>query len=233
MAKLWVKTLNISFNASGAAAAARQGNVVMVVDVIDMSTTAEAALEAGVLDVLGACPDQHNVPVTVNPEKIGYFAGKKAIKSETGVVIAAEPRYINNDDSDVDGINKVVKGIERAGAKIEKVVSNIGREIVNLVDLENKVLVIVSPSGGAAFDAAYNYGAPEVITGTVARTNKMKGSKPAKIAADRAIESALKCRSGITIVSSSSNSMEDVQAAQVIGQEIIKRGFLDMPLDEE
>lgn len=230
MVKLWVKTLGTTYNASGAAAAARQGNIVMIVDVIDMSTTAEAAIEAGAIKVLGACPDQHNVPVTVNPEKIGYYGGKKAIKHNTGVIIAAEPRLINEEEKRLSDIQQVLKGIERAGAELKTIVPNIGREVVDLADFEHKVVIIVSPSGGAAFDSAYNYGAPEVITGTVARTNNMKGSSSAALAADRAIEKALKLKRGITIVAASSNSMEDVHATQHICQEILTRGFLQMEM---
>lgn len=233
MAKLWVKTLNITFDASGAAAAARQGNVVMIVDPIDMSTTAEAALENGALDVLGASPDQHKVPVSVNPEKIGYIAGKKALKNDTGVIIAAEPRLIDKQKDRIDGIQQTLKGVERSGARVLEVIPNIGKDIVELTDFTEKVLVVVSPSGGTAFDAAYNYGAPEVITGTVARTNNRKGHQLLEIAAERAIESSLKFKSGITVVASSSNSMEDVLAAQQIVQEILRRGFLQFETNDE
>ncbi len=229
MVKLWVKTLNISFNTSGAAAAARQGNVVMIVDVIDMSTTAEAALEAGALTVLGASPDHHIVPVTVNPEKIGYFAGKKAVKYNSGVIVAAEPRLLGQDDQErINQIQKVVKGIERAGGELLKVIPNIGREVVELVDFKERILIVVSPAGGAAFDAAYNYGASEVITGTVARTNNLKGQMTARVAAERAIERAVKHKRGISVVAASSNSMEDIQAAHFISQEILNRGFLEL-----
>lgn len=118
MVKLWLKTLSTTYNASGAAAAARQGDVVMIVDVIDMSTTAEAALEAGAISVLGASPDHQLVPVTVNPEKIGYYAGKKAIKHDTGVIIAAEPRLINDEDERLSEIQQVLRGVDRAGAEV-------------------------------------------------------------------------------------------------------------------
>ncbi|MFW5991810.1 MAG: hypothetical protein ACOCQN_01300, partial [Halanaerobiaceae bacterium] len=93
-------------------------------------------------------------------------------------------------------------------------------------------LIIVSPSGGTAFDAAYNYGAPVVITGTVARTNQHKGSQIARIAALRAIEEANKLKRGITVVAASSNSMEDVQGAQYICQLIMDNGFLDLDNDD-
>src|SRR5690554_1331299 len=145
MVKLWVKTLNTTYNASGAAAAARQGDVIVIVDVIDMSTTAEAALEAGALAVLGASPDNYSVPVTVNPEKIGYYGGKKALKGNTGVVIAAEPRLIEKEELRLNEIQQVVKGVERAGAEIHEIVPNIGREVVQLADFKDKILIIVSP----------------------------------------------------------------------------------------
>lgn len=228
MVKLWVKTLSTSYNASGAAAAARQGNVVMIVDVIDMSTTAEAAIEAGACKVLGASPDHHNVPVTVNSEKIGYYGGKKAVKHNSSVIIAAEPRLIDKDNDRLNEIQQVIKGIERAGARLETIVPNIGREVADLTSFEDRVVIIVSPSGGTAYDAAYNYGAPVVITGTVARTNKNKGSQTARIAATRAIKEANKLKRGITVVAASSNSMEDVQGAQYICQLIMNNGFLNI-----
>ena len=90
------------------------------------------------------------------------------------------------------------------------------------------MLIIVSPSGGTAFDAAYNYGAPEVITGTVARINQKTGNKAAEDAARRAIETANRLKCGISVVAASSNSMEDIQAAQYICQLIINQGFLEM-----
>ena len=227
MAKLWVKTLNVTSNPSGAAAAARQGNVVMIVDVIDMSTTAETALEQGVLEVFAASPDTNNTPVSLNPEKIGYFAGKKAVKHDTDIIIAAEPRLMSEEDkNNLDGIHMVEKGIDRTGAKIHDIVPNLGKEIRKLTSFEDKLMVIVSPSGGSCFDAAYNYGAPEVVTGTIARTGNMKGEEPAIKAAKRAIESAAKHRCGISIVAASSNSMEDVLAAEYISKEVLNRGFL-------
>ena len=235
MAKLLVKTLNISANPSGAAAAARQGNVVMIVDLIDMSTTAESALEAGAIEVMGASPDQNNneVPVSVNPEKIGYIAGKKALKNKTGVIVAAEPRLITGEEEEsrLDSIQYVLKGIERSGAVMEKIVANLGKDVCKMADFENKILVVVSAAGGTAYDAAYNYGAAEVITGTIARTNKMSGNKPAKLAAERAVKAAKRHKSGITIVASSSNSMEDMLAAEYICKEILNTGFLKLNPD--
>ena len=230
MAKLWAETLNITSNPSGAAAAARSGNVVMIVDLIDMSTTAESALEAGALDVLGASPDQNNeVPVTVNPEKIGDIAGKKAVKHDSEVIVAAEPRLLTDDDkSRLDSIQYVLKGIDKAGGVLGKVVSNLGKDVCKQADFSEKILIVVSAAGGTAYDAAFNYGAPEVITGTIARTNKMAGEEPAETAASRAVAIAEKHKCGISIVASSSNSLEDVLAAELIGRKILEHGFLDI-----
>ncbi|MFW6269460.1 MAG: hypothetical protein ACOC4G_05200, partial [Bacillota bacterium] len=94
MAGLWDKTLNIGSNASGAAAAGREKRVVMIVDIIDMSTTAEAVKEAGAVEIYGASPALHQAPVQLNPEKIGYIAGKKAVKLRTGIIAVAEPRIM-------------------------------------------------------------------------------------------------------------------------------------------
>ena len=71
------RELIISFNATGAVRAARLGFVPVIVDVVDMSTSLEAALQQGAAFILGASPDKTRAPVQVNPYKIGLFAGKK------------------------------------------------------------------------------------------------------------------------------------------------------------
>ena len=72
------KEVITTFNASGALRAAKLDFVVVIVDVIDMSTSAEAAIEKGAISVLGASPDISKVPVYVNPYKIGLAAGSRA-----------------------------------------------------------------------------------------------------------------------------------------------------------
>ncbi|MBM7622813.1 hypothetical protein [Sporohalobacter salinus] len=223
----WVPTLNITSNVSGAVKAAREGDIVVIVDVIDMSTTVETALDAGAIDVFGASPDCVSTPVKVNPEKIGYFAGKKALKNDTELVIATEPRLASKKERR-DNIQLALTGIKRSGAEIETIISNLGAEIVKLVDFEGKVVLVITDTGGVAYDAAYNHGAPKVITGTVARTFKKSGVKPAKESAQRAIRAAQKFKTGITLVAASSNSYEDVLAAEHIGKLIIEEGFLEI-----
>ncbi|MFW5999256.1 MAG: hypothetical protein ACOCQC_01195 [Halanaerobiaceae bacterium] len=228
MAKLWAKTLCTCANASGAAVAAREGRVVMIVDVVDMSTTAEAALEAGVRLVLGASPDHAEPPVDVNPKKIGYLAGCKASEYRCEIVVAGEPRLPTAEGAERrrQSMGKVLEGIDRAGAGVEKIVPNLGREVADLVDFKDKILLIVSSSGGTAFDAAFNSGAPAVVTGTVARTAGMSGNKPARAAAARVIRIAAEHRCGIALVAASSNSLEDLLAVDYIEKMIIDFGFL-------
>ncbi len=228
MEKSWVNTLSIGYNSSGAAQAASLGNVIVIVDVIDMSTTAEAAMEAGAIRVMGASPADISVPVKVNPEKIGYIAGRQSLKAREGVIVAAEPRLMTDNCHKLrlNRIKQVEKGIKKAGADLFKIIPNLGKEVADLADFNKRVVVIVSPAGGAAYDAAYNAGARQVITGTVARTRNIYGEKPMTIAAKRAIYFAQKHKTGITIVAASSNSMEDILAAESISKEIIKYGFL-------
>ncbi|MCK8828498.1 hypothetical protein MWH25_12255 [Natroniella acetigena] len=220
-------TLNVTFNASGAARAARKGDVVMIVDLIDMSTTAEAALDAGALDVFGASPDHVNVPVVINPEKIGYFAGKKALKYDTEIIIVTEPRQATEEERRKN-IQLALTGVKRSGAQVDNILANIGCEVTTLAEFKDKIVLLITECGGVAFDTAYNHGAPRVITGTVARTMDKKGIKPAKDSAKRAIKLAKKYNTGITLVAASSNSYEDVLAAEHIAKLIIEAGFLQV-----
>ncbi|MGM0502319.1 MAG: hypothetical protein ACQERJ_07285 [Bacillota bacterium] len=222
-----IKTVNITYNASGAVKAAKQGDVIVIVDIIDMSTTAEAVLDGGALTVLGASPDDVLAPVTVNPEKMGYWAGKKALKKKTEVIIIAEPRF-RGYKKRTEKIQFILAGIHRAGAKIAGILPNIGAQITNFSKFENKVVIIASHTGGVAFDAAYNHGAVKVVTGTIVRTNYKHGVDPLYDSATRAIKAANKYNTGITVVASSANSYEDVLAAERIAQRIVEIGFLNL-----
>ena len=219
--------MHITYNASGAVQAALRKDITVIVDVIDMSTTAEAVLEDGALAVLGASPDNIKVPVRVDPIKIGYEAGSIAVKNNTKVIIIAEPRYCNPQKR-LNRIQSVKKGLEETGAQLSTVLPNIGAQINQFSDFNDKVVVIVSNSGGIAFDAAYNQGAAKVITGTITRTNAKKGVEPIYSAAKRAIKLANKHTTNITLVAASSNSYEDVLAVDKIAKTIIELGFLKL-----
>lgn len=217
----------VTVNASGAAEAAERGYLVLVVDVIDMSTTLESVLDAGALAVYGASPDSSRAPVKLNPEKIGRMAGKLATANNTSVIIISEPRVGTDEDRKARAI-RTIKGVEATGAEISAILPNIGAETAKLTDFTGKVVVAVTDTGGVAYDAALTAGAVKVITGTVARTLKKRGTVPARSAAIRAIEEARKWNTGIAVVAASANSLEDILAAEYIARIIIEEGFTNL-----
>lgn len=210
----------LATDASGAAEAARSGRVVVIVDVIDFSTTMEAALDAGALAVLGAAPDAATPPVAVNPGLVGKMAGETAINNNTDVVLVAEPR-VGDDEARLAGAGKALAGLKITGARIGAVLPNLGAETPRLADLSGRVVLGATGTGGVAFDAAVAAGAPLVLTGTIARTLKKKGLAPAKEAAQRAVEAARRYQTGIAVVAATGNSLEDVLAAEYIFKQII------------
>ncbi|HOB21386.1 MAG TPA: hypothetical protein PKI30_00880 [Bacillota bacterium] len=84
--------LTLTTDASGAREAALRGQLVVVVDVIDMSTTCEAAYQNGAAAVFGASPDKTSSPVPQNPEQLAAWAAEEAKRLGTSLVVAAEPR---------------------------------------------------------------------------------------------------------------------------------------------
>lgn len=226
-----MRTLNLTFNASGAAEGGRRGDVVVIVDLIDMSTSAEVALEGGAAAIYGASPTGCKVLANLNPDRLGYMAGKTALKYKTQLIVVAEPRY-GTEEERKKRAEAAMLGVARSGAEVELILPNIGTELYKLADFNNKVVLFVSDTGGVAFDAAYNNGAPAVLTATVTRTKDKKGTAPGMAGVERAIEQALKFNCGITVVAASANSMEDILAAQMITNLIVNKGFLNMDNSE-
>lgn len=220
-----MKLVTLTANASGAVQAARQGLVVMVVDVIDMSTTLEAALDAGALAVLGSSPDAANPPVPLNPVAIGQRAAQLALAAGTSVVLVTEPR-VGSDAERAANASRLLQGVRQGGAEVTAIIPNLGAETPKICDLSGRVVVAATNTGGVAYDAAYTAGAPAVITGTVARTLKKRGTQPAQAAARRAIEAAQQHKTGICVVAASANSLEDILAAEYIMKTIIETGYL-------
>lgn len=222
-----MRSIAITANASGAVAAAKRGDVVVIVDLIDMSTVAQAFLDMGAKEIFGASPDYAKAPVHLDPVYVGYLCGKKALELETNIIIVTEPRWGTYEERR-ENAAKAISGIEKSGAKIVKILPNIGAEIGKEYSDEGQVVLLVTDTGGVAFDAALNAGAKAVITGTIARTIKLKGEEPARISADRAIEVSKENNAGITLVAASSNSLEDLLGAQYIANLIINKGFLKL-----
>ncbi|HWP95883.1 MAG TPA: hypothetical protein VN426_03465 [Syntrophomonadaceae bacterium] len=208
------KKIIVCSDASGASQAARAGFLVMIVDVIDMSTTLESALDAGALAVMGCSPDATRAPVTVDPEAIGREACRLAREKETSIILISEPR-VGTDEERLARCRKLLRSIEAEKGRVEAVLPNIGAETPKLADFQGRVVVAVTDSGGVAFDAAFHI-TPRVVTGTVARTLKQKGVEPAMSAVRRAMTRLEKEQPGIAVVAASRNSLEDVLAAQYI-----------------
>ena len=211
----------LTSNASGAQQAAREGMLVMIVDIIDMSTSLESAIDAGALAVFGASPDLTRAPVETDPEKIGQEAGRLAREYNTNIILIAEPRA-GNDKERLDRCRKVIRGIEKEQAVIEKILPNLGAEIYKLADFEQRVAVAVSDTGGVAYDAAFLF-TRQVFTGTIARSMSKKGMEPAWAAVERIRQNYIESDAGIAIVAASSNSQEDILAAKFIHDLLITK----------
>jgi hypothetical protein len=218
------RTLEVTFNASGAAEAGARGRVVCVVDVVDSSTSAEAALAAGAVAVLGAAPADADPPVTVRPDAVGLRAVALAGEHDTSELVVAEPR-VGSQEERQQRAAAVLNGIQ--GAAIDwELVPNQGAELPRLVSCQGKVVVIVSATGGAAFDAAVAAGAPAVCFATTARVEGMTGREVIEVGVTRALDLCALESAHLTIVAASANSLDDVLAAQELGRRVIERGYL-------
>ncbi len=215
-----LKRIIVSSDASGAQEAARAGMLVMIVDVIDMSTTLESALDAGAYAVLGASPDFTRAPVKVLPEEIGKHAVRLSKASGNGIILVAEPR-VGSEEERIARCQKIIKGIEKEKGFIEAILPNIGAETPKLANMNQRVVVAVSDTGGVAYDAAFVEN-QRVITGTIARTFSQKGMQPAMTAVRRVWETIEDGDKGVAIIAASSNSMEDVLAAQFIANLLLQ-----------
>lgn len=205
----------LTSDAGGAAWAAASGLVVVVVDVIDFSTSMEAALDEGAAAVFGAAPDSAMPPAKTDPFRIGAMAGREALALGAGVVVLAEPRA-GGEGQRRGGITRALAGIESTGAKVEAVIPNLGAETPGLAEMKGRVVLGATGSGGVAFDAAVCAGAPGVLTGTVARTPIKNGFASARDSAGRAAGAAERLGAGVAVVAASGRSLEDILAADYI-----------------
>lgn len=215
-------TLEVTFDATGAAEAGRRGRVVCVVDVVDASTSAEAALATGATAVLGAAPAGATIPVAVDPGAVARRA--VGLDSGAGVVVAAEPRV--GDPSVREQRAGPVLEVLRAEAVGWDLVPNQGAELPGLAKLEGRVVIVVSTTGGAAFDAALAAGAPAACFATAGRVEGKTGWDVAQVGAERATSLAREHGVGLTIVAASANSADDALAAFEIARRVVESGFL-------
>jgi len=147
----------MTMDASGAYKAAINGHIVVIVDIIDMSTSLETALEMGAAAVFGASPDQIYAPVIVNPEKIAMGAAFVAQKLNTEVIIIGEPRFASKEEQ-MENCQRLVNKLTEMNTKICDFVPNVGKELWAFAHIGKKIAIAVTSTGGVAFDAAYNAG---------------------------------------------------------------------------
>jgi hypothetical protein len=218
------RTLEVGFNASGAAEAGRRGRVVCVVDVVDSSTSAEAAIANGALAVLGAAPADVDPPVEVRPDAVGLRAVGLAADAGASAVVVAEPR-VGSQEERMARAQPVLQALEGGGIEWG-LVSNQGAELPGLAKLPGAVVVIVSTTGGTAFDAALAAGAPAACFATTARVEGRTGRQVAEDGISRALALCAEHRTDLSLVAASANSLDDVLAVQELARRVIERGFL-------
>jgi len=208
-------------DASGARWAAEQGMLVVVVDVIDMSTTLEAALEAGAAAVLGASPDFSRAPVELDPYKIGLQAATMANNLDTTLVVVSEPR-VGSEEDRARRCQKLLQGIKAGGGNLDGIFPNLGAETPRLMEMKGRVVVAATDTGGVAFDAAYQVAPGRVTVGTVARTLGKRGREPVEACLSRSKQMLAETAAhGIAVVAASRNSLEDVLAANYIANQML------------
>jgi hypothetical protein len=218
------RTLEVAFNASGAAEAGRRGRVVAVIDVVDSSTSAEAALVHGATAVLGAAPAGVTVPTQVDPGAIGRKAAALAGQEGTSVVVVSEPR-VGTEEDRRRRVLPVLQALRTASVEYE-LVPNQGAELPGLVDVRGRVVVVVSSTGGTAFDAATCGGAAGVCFATTARVEGRTGWQVADAGVRRVLDLADQHTADVSIVAATANSADDCLAAFELGRRVIAEGFL-------
>ncbi len=208
--------LKIAYNLSGAVNAVREGQFVVLVDVIDMSTTLETVREAGACGYWGAAPTSKKLPY-VNPYFIGRAAAREAKQKAAKLVVLTEPRSGSDEERRTNAL-AVLAGFEAENMEAEVILPNIGAETGRLIDWQGKIAVAVTDAGGVIFDAVMQLGG-SLTTATIARTMRMKGTETSRVGINRAL--SLAGRSGITLVAASSNALEDVLAVHYLAQLMI------------
>lgn len=210
--------LTIAYNLSGAVEAVKMGRFIVLVDVIDMSTTMEALREAGASGLWGAAPQGKGEPYA-NPYLIGRAAAREAKDKRVQLGVIAEPRVGGQKEREIRA-KPVLEGIRDEGLTPVGIWPNVGAETARFTDWHDMVAVVVSEAGGTIFDAVWQLGG-RITTATVARTLLSKGAEPAKKCLERALEMA--GGTPLTLVAASSNALEDVLAVQYLAQLILAR----------
>lgn len=162
----------------------------------------------------------------MRPRAVGVRAAELARKHDTDAVVVAEPR-VGSEDERFVRVRPILEALEAEGVRYE-VVPNQGAELPSLAELAGRVVVMVSTTGGTAFDAALLAGAPAVTFATTARVAGKPGWEITEVGAVRAITLADERDRDISVVAASANSADDCLAAFEVARAIINQGFLQL-----
>lgn len=210
--------LTVAYNLSGALEAVKLGRFIVLVDVIDMSTTMEGILEAGAVSLWGAAPVGRGLPYA-DPLRIGQAAAQEAQEKGAEIVVIAEPRVGSQAERQTRA-GAVLAGLKKEGIEPLAIWPNLGAETAKFADWRDKIAIVVSDAGGTIYDAVWQMGG-RISTATVARTMQKKGSEVVKSGVERAL--AMAEGTPLTLVAASSNALEDVLAVQYLAQYILAR----------
>lgn len=219
-------TLEVAFDAGGASEAGKRGRVVVVVDVTDASTSAEAAVAADAAAVFGASPAGAEVPVVLDPGAVGRRAAAAAGRVGTDVMVLAGP----DSDEEEERRNRalpVLQALRTASVPYE-LVPDPGIELVGRLNIENRVVVLVSTTGGTAYDAALASGAPAVCFATTIGLQDRDGWDVIEKGVRRAVALAEQHGADLSIVAASATSPDDCQAAFDLTRAVMATGFLKL-----
>jgi hypothetical protein len=119
----------------------------------------------------------------------------------------------------------VLQALRSASIEYE-LVANQGAELPGLVEVDGRIVVIVSSTGGAAFDAALAHGAPAACFATTARIEGKTGWDVLGVGAKRALDLAEEHETDLSIIAASANSTDDCLAAFELARRVVAEGFL-------
>ncbi len=220
-------TLEIAFDATGASEAGRRGRVVVVVDVEDSSTTAEAIVAGEAAAVFGASPAGSDAPVVLDPGAVGRRAAAAAGRVGADVVVVAGLGTGGDDEERRERALPVLQALRTASVPYDLVPDH-GLELASKVDIRNRVVVLVSNTGGTAYDAALAAGAAAACFATTAPLQNREGWDVVDKGIRRATALAEQNGADLSIVAATASSAEDGRAAFDLARAVMATGFLKL-----
>ncbi|HEV3474430.1 MAG TPA: hypothetical protein VG602_03600 [Actinomycetota bacterium] len=218
-------TIEVAFNADGAAEAGKRGRVVVVVDVTGTSTTAEGAEAAGAAAVFGASPAGAEVPIPLDPGAVGRRAAAAAGRVSTDVVVVVTDSGADEEEERRNLALPVLQALRTASVPYDLVPSP-GAGLLQHV--AKRVLVLVSATGGTAYDAAVAAGSPGVCFATTVGIEGRTDADVLDLGVRRAVRLAEQHDADLSLVAANADSNDDCQGAFDLARAIMATGFLKL-----